>query len=119
MMPPVEVDPRTPEAIRKEAQRLRDMAMGVERKEIRFSARELDLARFGCIVRAGVAEPYELSEYVLTLVRRDYERLVAQMTEIQGTICGQCNKPLPMGCQGLFKGEAPCWFTRGPASLML
>lgn len=119
MNQPVEVDLRTPEAIRKEAQRLRDQAMGIERKEIRFSARELDLARFGCLVRGGLAEPYDLSEYVLTLIRRDYERLSAQLVELQGSTCAQCNKPLPMGCKGVFKGELPCWFTRGPSALLL
>ena len=60
---------------RKEAQRLRDSAMGIERIEVRFSARTLSMVRFGCQVRGGLQDPYGLNEYLDTLVRQDYERL--------------------------------------------
>ena len=112
-------DPRTPEAIRKEAQRKRDEAMGIQRKEVAFSARALDMVRFGCLVRGGLAEPYGMNEYVDTLIRRDYARLQAQLAEVQGTLCEQCQKPLPQGCGGDHPDYATCWFTYGPKSLLL
>ncbi|MHA6236834.1 hypothetical protein [Pseudomonas fluorescens group sp. PF-69] len=104
---------------RKEAQRLRDKALGIERKELALSNRELDMVRFGCLVRGGLAEPYGLNEYLSTLIRRDYARLQEQLQDVQGQACGQCHKPLPQGCGGDHPGYATCWFKRGPASLLL
>lgn len=104
---------------RKEAQRQRDKALGIERKELALSSRELDMVRFGCLVRGGLAEPYGLNEYLSTLIRRDYARLQAQLQSVQGQACEQCHQPLPLGCGGDHPEHATCWFARGPASLLL
>lgn len=110
---------KTAQAARKEAQRLRDAAMGIERKEVAFSARTLDMVNFGRQVRGGLAEPYTLNEYLNTLAIRDYERLQEQLRDLQGKSCEQCGKALPQGCEGEHPGYATCWFTRGPLSLQL
>jgi hypothetical protein len=104
---------------RKEAQRRREKALGIERKELALSTRELDMVRFGCLVRGGLAEPYSLNEYLSTLIRRDYAQLQEQLQAVQGQTCEQCHQPLPQGCGGEHPGYATCWFTRGPASLLL
>ncbi len=104
---------------RKEAQRLRDAAMGIARVEVRFAARTLDMVRFGCQVRGGLQEPYGLNEYLDTLVRQDYERLKLQVQALEGQVCEQCHKPLPQGCAGQHPGYATCWFKRSALSLVL
>ena len=104
---------------RKEAQRLRDSAMGIERIEVRFSARTLSMVRFGCQVRGGLQDPYGLNEYLDTLVRQDYERLKVQVKALEGQACEQCHKPLPQGCGGQYPGYANCWFKHSSLSLLL
>lgn len=110
---------KSAQAARKEAQRQRDKAQGIERKEVAFSARALDMVNFGCMVRGGLAEPYTLNEYVDTLIRRDYELLQAQVKALEGQACEQCGKGLPQGCDGDHPDFATCWFKRGPLSLLL
>jgi hypothetical protein len=112
-------DELSPAAQRKREQREREAAMGIHRHEIKLSTTEQDMARFACLVRGGLHAPYELNEYLATLVRKDYARLLEQLADLQGMTCEQCHKPLPLGCQGDHQGYATCWFVRGPRSLLL
>ncbi|MBC8984066.1 hypothetical protein IAI52_27855 [Pseudomonas lurida] len=111
-------DPRTPEAIRKQVQRDREEAMGIERREVKQSWRERGMADFCAYVRGGES-PYAFNEYVNTLIRRDYEKLRAELVELQAMTCQQCKRSLPTECAGRFPGEATCWKLRGGFDLML
>lgn len=113
-----DLDPRTPEAIRKEEQRKRDAAMGIERREIKQSIRESELADFCALVRGGDS-PYTFNEYVNTLIRRDYAQLLEQLKALNAATCEQCGRIPPTACGGRFPGEASCWGLRGRFDLML
>lgn len=96
---------RSPEAIRKEEQRLRDAAAGIEVLSLRLGPVELAMLREGREARGG-AEPYSAVEYLATLLRRDHAWLQQQQGLVAGRICGQCRKPLPLGCGGFWRAEA-------------
>ncbi|MBG6246694.1 hypothetical protein CS369_21830, partial [Candidatus Symbiopectobacterium sp. 'North America'] len=55
-------------------------------------------------------EPYSKTDYFSLLILCDSERLARQEAELG--VCPRCHEALPAGCNSLFKGEAPCWFTR-------
>jgi hypothetical protein len=115
---PAEADPRSPEAIRKEAQRLREIGLGIERREVKQSARERDVADFCAQVRGGDT-PYTFNEYVNTLIRRDYDSLLEQLKTLNASTCEQCGRIPPTVCGGRFPGSASCWALRGRWDLML
>ena len=62
-------------------------------------------------IRGGVDGPYEVEEYIASLVREDAARLKGQIAEAQRYPCKQCGKTLPVGCGGAFKGELACLHT--------
>ena len=68
----------------------------------------LDEAR---TIRGGVDGPYDVEEYICTLVREDRARLDGQIADAQRYPCNQCGKTLPAGCGGVFKGELACLHT--------
>lgn len=85
--------------------------------EVKLSATErTDLAEL-CKVRGGVRGEYTADEYVALLIRRDKERLNAQLAELG--CCGKCGDKLPGGCGGLFKGDSACYHTHKARELML
>jgi hypothetical protein len=68
----------------------------------------LDEAR---TIRGGLDGPYDVEEYICTLVREDSARLKGQIADAQRYPCKQCGKTLPAGCGGAFKGELACLLT--------
>ena len=104
---------------RKQAQRERQSALGIHRVEVRMSERERRQLNHLRIVRAGSGEPYSSDEYISTLIRRDWERWVSQVDNLKMQVCKHCNHPLPVGCNGAFKGERACWKTAGDKTLAL
>lgn len=110
---------KTPEAIRKEQQRERERELGILPVEVKLGPREREQLANGCKVRGGVRGAYEAAEYVATLIRRDAERLEAQLGDLAATSCGQCGKALPQGCGGVWRGENACWHTHGARDLEL
>lgn len=68
----------------------------------------LDEAR---TIRGGLDGPYDVEEYICTLVREDSARLKGQIADAQRYPCKQCGKTLPTGCGGAFKGELACLHT--------
>jgi len=95
---------RSPEAIRKAEQRERDDAAGIEVLSLRLGPVELAMLRAGQQARGG-DEPYSAVEYLATLLRRDHAWLQQQQGLVDGRICGQCRKPLPLGCGRVWIGE--------------
>ncbi|MDH0308492.1 hypothetical protein [Aeromonas caviae] len=104
---------------RKEAQRKRQAALGIKRVEVALSTREREQLETLRRARAGSGEPYSADEYISTLNRRDWERWVSQADNLKMQVCKHCNHPLPVGCNGAFKGESACWKTAGDKTLAL
>ncbi|MBP5971054.1 hypothetical protein [Pseudomonas iridis] len=99
------VESKSPEAIRKEEQRLRDADAGIGVLSLRLGPAELAMLHEGREVRGGEV-PYSAVEYMATLLRRDHAWLQQQQGLAAGRICGQCRKPLPQGCGGFWRAEA-------------
>ena len=104
---------------RKQEQRARRAALGIKRVEVALSERERQQLETLRIARAGSGEPYSADEYISTLIRRDWERWLAQEAELKQQTCPNCDCALPAGCGGTFKGEGACWLTLGEQAIAL
>lgn len=100
-----------PATKRKQEQRARRATLGIKRVEVALSERERQQLDHLRIARAGSGEPYSADEYISTLIRRDWERWLAQEAELAVQTCPNCDCTLPEGCGGTFKSEAACWHT--------
>jgi hypothetical protein len=108
-----------PATKRKQAQRARRAALGIQRVEVALSERERQQLDHLCIARAGSREPYSADEFISTLIRRDWERWLEQEAEQKKQTCQHCDCALPQGCGGAFTGQAECWHTQGDKELAL
>ncbi len=98
-------------AARKRRQRARQVnKFGQHRLGLMLSDRELQMVGENCKRRNPGREPYSKTDYVSLLILCDNERLARQEASLG--VCPRCHAALPAGCDGLFKGEAACWFTR-------
>lgn len=106
---------------RKQAQRSRDAALGIQRVEVRLSIREREQLETLRCARAGSGsgEPYSADEYISTLLRRDWERWQQQQAALATQTCPNCECALPAGCGGAFKGQPECWHTQGDKTIAL
>ncbi|QIZ02612.1 hypothetical protein AhyVDH1_007 [Aeromonas phage AhyVDH1] len=104
---------------RKAEQRKRDKATGVKRVDLRLppelSAKLDELM----VVRGGSLGPYEIQEYLATLIELDYQKLELQREQLAKVPCKSCGKPLPEGCGAAFKGQTDCLQTREEKQLLL
>lgn len=99
---------KSPEAIRQERYRAKLKASGLEEVVTVLGPVEREMLAEGCKVRGGLDGPYSVAEYVATLIRRDNQLLAQQFGKVAGQVCENCSKPLPRGCGGVFRTEAPC-----------
>jgi hypothetical protein len=95
--------------------------LGIHEYRVPLSQAEVDTLDELRAYRGG-AEPYEVNEYLATLIRRDKARMEAEKQHLGQ--CDFCGEPLPMGCKnglGLprLKGVAECWYTREEKKLRL
>ena len=104
-------------AERKRRQRERQRSFGRHVIEVVLSDREFEQMKQSCSLRAAGRDPYDMDEYISTLIRRDHERLTAQLAELGAR--PKCGDVLPDGCGGLFKGEEACWLTFEAKKLLL
>ncbi|ALQ62861.1 hypothetical protein AS145_08170 [Aeromonas hydrophila] len=104
---------------RKQAQRARRAALGIKRVEVALSERDRQQLDHLRIARAGSGEPYSTDEYISTLIRRDWEKWLEQEAELKKQTCQHCDRDLPKGCGGTFKGQSSCWHTLGNKELAL
>jgi len=103
--------PKSP-AERKAAQRARQAAAGVTKIELVLDAQEVTMLAQNCAARRPGREPYELSEYITLLIRKDNAELLAKQEELSKKNCGKCGDQLPVqDCP--CKGEAACWVNLG------
>lgn len=94
---------------RKRASRARLKAQGMKKTEVTLSATDREKLQRLCEVRGGVRGPYEVDEFIATLIRRDHEILLKQL-EALGQ-CQACKQALPAGCNGAFQGQSDCYHT--------
>ncbi|EPY3064533.1 hypothetical protein ACW6RU_001585 [Shigella sonnei] len=94
---------------RKAAHRARQAAAGNVRHELVLTRDEAEMLDKNCQRRNPGRAPYSRNEYISLLILCDNARLDKQEAKLG--ICPRCNKPLPVGCQGDFKGEGACWLT--------
>lgn len=99
---------KSPEAIRQERHRQKLEEMGVKVVEVQLGPIQRLMLEAARKERGGLDGPYSVAEYVATLLRRDFDLLEQQQGRISGRICENCRKPLPRGCGGVFRSEAPC-----------
>jgi len=102
---------------RKQAQREKLRAMDITVVEVKLSASERVMLDEGCIVRGGVGGAYSRDEYIATLIRNDNNNLKSDLSQLGH--CKKCDEDLPVGCNGLFKGDCECFHTLKAKSLML
>lgn len=109
--------PKSP-AEPKAAQRARQAAAGGKKLELALDSQELEMLAQNCAARRPGREPYELSEYITMLIRKDAAELAQQIEALAKQKCGKCGDQLPVQscpCQG----EAACWTTSGWHKLKL
>ncbi|MGL4755641.1 MAG: hypothetical protein ACRCXB_25050 [Aeromonadaceae bacterium] len=104
---------------RKKAQRERDKKSGAKRVELRLTADVGAKLEELMTVRGGTLGPYEVQEYLITLIELDHQKLELQREQLAKVPCKNCGKPLPEGCGGAFKGEGSCLQTREEKQLLL
>ena len=100
-----------PATKRQQKRRARLGAAGIKEITAKLSPAELVMLEESRVIRGGVDGPYDVEEYICTLVREDAARLKGQIADAQRYPCGQCGKTLPVGCGGAFKGELACLHT--------
>ena len=99
-------------AERKAAQRARQAAAGVTKIELVLDAQEVTMLAQNCAARRPGREPYELSEYITMLIRKDNAELQEVIAELGKRNCGRCGDQLPVqDCP--CKREDACWVNRG------
>ena len=99
-------------AERKAAQRDRQRSAGGKTIELVLDDQEVTMLAHNCAARRPGREPYELSEYITLLIRKDNAELLAKQQELSARNCGKCGYQLPVqDCP--CKGEAECWVNLG------
>lgn len=101
---------------RKRAQRQRDKELGITTLTLRLDAQELAMVLEGCEQRRIARQPYEVTDYLASLIRQDNKLLA----ELRKSSCKRCGDTLPgdkAGC--CLQGDAECWQTLGYKRLML
>ncbi|HHG1515054.1 TPA: hypothetical protein ACPUNS_000436 [Klebsiella pneumoniae] len=99
-------------AERKAAQRARQSAAGNRKIELVLDAQELDMLARNCAARRPGREPYEMAEYIATLIRQDDARVSGHIKSISKRQCGKCGDQLPVASCPC-AGDSQCWVTRG------
>jgi hypothetical protein len=99
-------------AERKAAQRIREALSGVETPDIKMDKQEMDMLRENCVLRRPGREPYDISEYLTMLIRKDNAELKQMIAHQQKRSCRKCGDQLPVTkCPCV--GESACWLTLG------
>ncbi|QLH62768.1 hypothetical protein [Serratia symbiotica] len=107
-------------AERKRMQRQRDKEAGITTITLRLDSQEMAMILEGCQQRRIAREPYDVTEYLIGLIRQDNKLLHKQLAELRKSSCGKCGDTLPGepgGC--CMQGDVQCWQTTGYKKLML
>lgn len=110
---------KSADALKKAAQRERDVEAGIVEVEVRLGPLEAAMLREGQEIRGGSSGPYTRAEYIATLIRRDNALLQQQRGALVGRVCENCSKPMPRGCGGTWGRESLCEFAQVDRALKL
>lgn len=99
-------------AERKAAQRARQAEIGMKKVEVMLDARELEMLERNCAARRPGREPYDVDEYIATLIRRDNDALKLHIRSISKRRCARCGDTIPVS-NCVLAGDSKCWVTRG------
>lgn len=102
---------------RKQRQREKEKALGLKVISVKLSKKEQSQLEEGCRIRGGVSGPYDVDEYLATLIRLDHEKLKRDVSRLDE--CAHCGLKLPDGCGGDFDGMSECWHTSQARALRL
>ncbi|EPW8571966.1 hypothetical protein ACWQEN_001298 [Morganella morganii] len=105
-------------AERKAAQRARQKKTGIVKLELLVDEQELEMLQRNCALRRPGREPYELNEYLTTLIRIDDRSLKSEIEELSKKYCRKCGDKLPV-TECCMAGDAGCWNTFGWHELKL
>ncbi|MCW6548617.1 hypothetical protein [Yersinia ruckeri] len=111
---------KTPATARKQAQRQRDKAAGINEIRVRLEQEEFAMLTEGMAARRLFRPAYDLPEYIALLIRQDNQRLEQQFAELSQESCERCGDKAPgdpTGC--CLRGEAACWQTKGINRLLI
>jgi hypothetical protein len=103
---------------RKRLQRERQKAAGNEKIEIIIDVQEKQMLIENCALCRPSREPYELGEYITTLIRRDNAALKIKLEALNKRCCGKCGERLPVA-NCCLTGDSECWATNGWHELKL
>ena len=93
--------------LRKQKQRERQAKLKVSSLEVKAAKTEQEQ-----LTKQAQTRGFDsISEYLMTLMRVDGERIKHDQKAI-GT-CSSCNLPLPEGCKSVFKGQFDCSYIHG------
>ncbi|HHQ6590226.1 TPA: hypothetical protein ACSTLU_001773 [Serratia fonticola] len=105
---------------RKRAQRKRDKDAGITTITLRLDSQEMAMLLEGCTERRIARQPYDVTEYLIGLIRQDNKLLHKQMAGLKKSSCGKCGDTLPGNPAGCcMQGDSACWQTSGYKKLML
>ena len=103
--------PKSP-AERKAAQRARQSAAGERKLELVLDEQEQEMLARNCAARRPGRDAYEMSEYIVLLIRQDDARVSGRIKSIGKRQCGKCGDRLPVtSCP--CAGDSQCWATMG------
>lgn len=111
---------KTPDALRKRAQRQRDAENGITELRVRLEPDEAAMLSANAAGRRLLRTPYAHAEYIALLIREDHYRLNKQLALIQKQTCKKCGDTAPgepSGCVCI--GDSDCWQTHGWRKLLL
>ncbi|MBL0909091.1 hypothetical protein G5645_13915 [Pectobacterium carotovorum] len=109
--------PKSP-ADRKAAQRARQRDAGVVKIEIYVDAQELEMLKRNCALRRPGRDPYDIDEYLTTLIRQDAAALQQKIAVLNKRNCQKCGEKLPIA-KCCLSGASECWNTQGWHDLKL
>ncbi|NYA43235.1 hypothetical protein HZI31_07955 [Serratia fonticola] len=105
---------------RKRIQRQRDKDAGITTITLRVDSQEMAMLLEGCAERRIARQPYEVTEYLIGLIRQDNKLLHKQLTNLRKSSCGKCGDIPPGDPNGCcLQGDSKCWQTSGHKKLVL
>lgn len=103
---------------RKAAQRARQRDAGMVKIEIYVDAQELEMLKRNCALRRPGRDPYDIDEYLTTLIRQDAAALQQKIATLGKRSCQKCGEKLPVA-KCCLSGASECWNTQGWHDLKL
>lgn len=103
---------------RKAKQRERQKKQGLVKVELLLDEQEMEMLHRNCALRRPGREPYDITEYLSTLIRIDDRSVISLITELNKRCCKKCNEQLPVA-ECCLNGSSECWTTQGWHELKL